>query len=132
VQVEERLVVATVVEGSAALPPPLAAAAAIEEERTVMETITPEVTSEPLARASMGSEDVVMLPADDGLVPPPPTGERDAATSMMPESSTTVGVVSVEGAVDLSSCRYVDFPASGLLTSMLPNYRVTTGRCWRW
>jgi hypothetical protein len=109
VQVEEGLAVATAVEDSAAPPPPVATAA-IEEGQTVTEVTAPQETLEPSAGADMGSEDVVMVPADDGSAPPLPAGEHDAATSMAPESSMAAGAVSIEGAADLSSCRYVDFP----------------------
>jgi hypothetical protein len=51
-----------------------------------------------------------MVPADDGSAPPPPAGEHDVAASTAPEPSPTVGAVSVEGAADLSSSRYVEFP----------------------
>jgi hypothetical protein len=114
VQVEEELVAATVVEESVAPPPP-ATVIVIEEEWTVMEITAPQATLEPSAGAGTGGEDVVMVPADDGLVPSLPAREHDAATSTAPESSIAEGAASVEGATDLSSSRYVDFPGIGTI-----------------
>jgi hypothetical protein len=116
VQVEEGLVVATMVEESAAAPPPVVAAV-IKEGRTIMEATASQVILEPLAETGAGGEDVVMVPADDGLAPPPPAGGgggQGAATSMAPKSSTVAGTTSVENAVDLASCRFVDFDAPEL------------------
>jgi hypothetical protein len=60
VQVEEGLIVATVVEESATPPSPVVAAATVEEERTVMETTTPQETLGLPAGASTSGEDVVV------------------------------------------------------------------------
>jgi hypothetical protein len=61
------------------------------------------VTLEPLAGTGPGGEDVVMVPADDGLAPPLPAGELDVATSMALEPSTVAVAALVEGAADLLS-----------------------------
>jgi hypothetical protein len=73
VQVEEGLVVTTVVEESGA-PPALVAAAVVEEGQTVTETTALQAALEPPAEADAGGEDVVMVPADVGLAPPPSGG----------------------------------------------------------
>jgi hypothetical protein len=112
VQVEGGLAVATVVESTA--PPPPAVATVIEE-RMVGESTAPQATLEPPAGTSPGGEDVVMVPTDDGPAPPRLVGEHDVATSMAHEPSTAAGAASVEGAADLSSSRYVDFPGIGTI-----------------
>jgi hypothetical protein len=98
VQVEEGLVVTTVVEESGA-PPALVAAAVVEEGQTVTETTALQAALEPPAEADAGGEDVVMVPADVGLAPPP-SGGLGAATSMAHESSTVAGIASVEDTAD--------------------------------
>jgi hypothetical protein len=129
VQVEEGLVVATVVDESVALPLPVTATAAIEEERMVPETAAPQATLEPPTGAGAGGEDMVMVPADDDSAPPSPAGDHDTATSMVPEPSPAAGAASVEGAADLVSCQYVDFPGIGTIDLYPLDSRATTGRC---
>jgi hypothetical protein len=54
---------------------------------------------------------MVMMPMDDGSVPPPPEREPDVTISAAPESSAAVAAAPIEGATDASSSRYMDFPS---------------------
>jgi hypothetical protein len=105
---------ATVVEASGAPPLPVISAV-VEEGRTVMETTTPQAALEPPAGSDPSGTDVVMVPADDDSVLPPLAGDRDVVTSTVPKCLLATGAVSVEDAMDLVACRYVDFPGIGTI-----------------
>jgi hypothetical protein len=88
VQFEEGLAVATAVEDSGAPPPPKTVAV-IEEGRTVTEKTAAQAVLETPAGTGPSGVDVVMVPVDDDSAPP--TGDRDVATSMVPEPSPAAG-----------------------------------------
>jgi hypothetical protein len=102
VQVEEGLAMATVAESVA--PP--------SSRRSGRSWRRPRLSdTRAIGWGRAGGEDVVMVPADVGSVPPPLAWEHDAAMSTTPESSTAAGVASIEGVTDLSSSQYVDSPS---------------------
>jgi hypothetical protein len=113
VQVEEGLAVSIVVVDSGLPPPPVAAAVA--EGADDHGDDRPQAASELPAETGPGSGDMVMVPADADSAPTPPAEDHDVATSTAPESSPAASAASVEGAVDLSSSRYVDFPGIGTI-----------------
>jgi hypothetical protein len=80
-QVKEGQAVAVEVEVSAALFPS-SVVAIVVEERAIMGMIAPQAPLEPPAGTGSGGEDVVMVSVDNGSAPPPPTRERDVATSL--------------------------------------------------
>jgi hypothetical protein len=74
VQVEEGLVVASVLEELGVLPPPMITAV-VEEGRMIVETAASQAALEPPGRAGSGGVDVVMVPSDEDSAPPPPAGD---------------------------------------------------------
>jgi hypothetical protein len=70
---------------------------------------------EPQGGTGSGGEDVVMVPVDEGVVSPPPTGERDAAASVAQEPLAAGTTTSIEGAEDMSMSRYLTIPGIGTI-----------------
>jgi hypothetical protein len=119
--------VATVVEESG-LPPPLVieveesgvpplpvTAAAVEDGRAAVEAAAPQAVLEPPTGAGSGGADVVMVPSDKDMTPPPPAGDCDIVMSTVPEASPVVGAASVEEAMDMAACRYMVLPGIGTI-----------------
>jgi hypothetical protein len=142
-----------VVEESGVLPLP-ATAAAVEDERAAVEMTTAQASLEPLVGAGSGGADVVMVPSDEDSAPPPPSGEQDVVMTLVPEPSPAVKVpesspaarvpepspamdaaetssdavtVIVKEAMELATCRYVDFLGIGVIDLDAPSSRAMTG-----
>jgi hypothetical protein len=69
---------------------------------------------------------MVMMPSDEDSVPPPSVGNRDVVMSAAPEASPVVGTASVEEVMDMTACRYVDFPGIGTIDLDTLSFQETT------
>jgi hypothetical protein len=99
VQAQEGLVVDTEVVELVAPPPP-AAAVVMGEEWVVTETAAPQMGSESRVGTGPGDDDVVMVPAGQGALPPPPAKGHEAVAPEAPETPAAVTTLTIDGVED--------------------------------